>query len=163
MGKTQPRECQPCTACCDGWVSMNIRGAKVFPGQPCPHSTGKGCDAYEQRPTDPCINFRCAWVIEDSPLPEWMKPSNSKVMLLFNATEWQGIPVDLAVPVGKRIPPRALQWLKGFAEEHGRPLMYTEQIVVNGKFTDQQTVFGYGPPEFQQQVLEWYEEGRRFW
>ncbi|MGV6827116.1 MAG: hypothetical protein ACWA5Q_09075 [bacterium] len=161
--KNTPRECQPCTACCDGWVSMNIDGAEVFAGHPCPHSTGAGCDDYDNRPQDPCVSFRCAWIIEDSPLPDWMKPSNAKVMLLFNATEWQGIPVDLAVPVGKKVPPRALNWLKQFAQENGRPFMYTEQIVENGRYVNQQTVYGFGPLEFQEQVQHWKEEGKTFW
>ncbi|HEY5682465.1 MAG TPA: SEC-C metal-binding domain-containing protein, partial [Sulfuricaulis sp.] len=29
------RHCGTCTACCDGWVRMNIRGHEVYPGKPC--------------------------------------------------------------------------------------------------------------------------------
>ena len=92
--------------------------------------------------------------MENSPLPDWMKPNNSKVIVLFNQHAWRGFPVDVAVPVGRRIPPRALQWLQQFAERNHRMLLYSEQIVENGRYTKQQTVSAYGPPEFQQEMAE---------
>jgi hypothetical protein len=141
---------------------MTIGGVSVFPGRPCPHSTGSGCDDYANRPAS-CVKFNCGWVIDGSPLPEWMKPNNAKVIVVFNKLQWMGRPVDLAVPVGKRIPPRALNWLKAFAVQHGRPLIYTEQIVVDGEYQPEQQVFGHGPPAFQQQLAAWQAEGRRLW
>jgi hypothetical protein len=90
--------------------------------------------------------------MNNSPLPEWMKPNNAKVIVLFNQHTWRGFPVDVAVPVGRRIPPRALKWLQQFAESNQRMLLYSEQIVENGVFTKQQAVSGYGPPEFQQEI-----------
>jgi hypothetical protein len=102
-------------------------------------------------------------VIEDSPLPEWLKPCDAKVMVIFNKLEWQGLPVDLAVPLGQRIPPRALEWLKRFAEQNMRPLLYAEQIVEHGVFQKEQTLFGYGPPEFQAQVARWQAAGAKLW
>ncbi len=92
--------------------------------------------------------------MDGSPLPEWMKPSNSKVIVLFNQHTWRGLPVDVAVPVGRRIPPRALQWLKQFAAENNRMLLHSEQIVENGSYTKRQGVSAYGPPEFQQEMAE---------
>ena len=77
------RQCQPCTACCDGWVQMNIRGAEVYPGCACPHSTVQGCDDYANRPVEPCHHFNCAWILPNSPLPEWFKPSTAKVIVLL--------------------------------------------------------------------------------
>jgi hypothetical protein len=94
----------------------------------------------------------CGWRMNGSPLPEWMKPSNSKVIVLFNQSTWNGMPVDVATPVGKRIPPRALQWLRQFAESHNRALLYSEQIVQDGKFTNKQAVCAFGPPEFQREM-----------
>ncbi len=90
-----------------------------------------------------------------------MKPSNSKAIVLFSQHEWRGLPVDVAVPVGRRIPPRTLNYLKEFAEKNGRPLLYSEQIVENGKFTNKQAVFAYGPPEFQQEVAEMTSRGEK--
>ena len=142
---------------------MVIGGVPVYPGNPCPHSTGSSCDDYENRPVDPCDNFNCGWIVENSPLPEWMKPNKGKVIVIFNKLKWNGLPVDLAVPVGKRIPPRSLKWLMQFAEQHGRPLIFTEQIVEKGKFQKQQQISGHGPPAFQQDILRWQREGRKLW
>lgn len=163
MVKTAERACQPCTACCDGWVSMNINGTDVYPGKACPHSTGKGCDDYGNRPTDPCDHFHCAWVVENSPLPDWMKPSNAKVLVVLDKLQWQGMSVDLAVPVGKRIPPRSLNWLKQFAEQYGRPLIYTEQVIEKGVYSQSQNMVGYGPEAFQHEVQQWVQSGKKLW
>ena len=92
--------------------------------------------------------------MDRSPLPDWMKPNNAKVIVLFDQDRWRGMPVDVAVPVGKRIPPRALNWLKQFAETNNRILMYSEQIVENGVFTKQQSVAAFGPAEFQRDIAE---------
>ena len=89
-------------------MQVVIGGVPVYPGSPCPHSTGSGCDDYVNRPKDPCDNFNCGWILDDSPLPEWMKPNKAKVIVIFNKLNWNGLPVDLAVPVGRRIPPRSL-------------------------------------------------------
>ena len=141
---------------------MNIRGAAVYPGCACPHSTGKGCNDYANRPVDPCDNFNCGWVIPNSPLPVWMKPCDAKVVVLFNKFQWHGMPVDLATPVGKRIPPRALNWLKQFAEQQGRPLVYLEQEG-SGALCREQQAIAYGPPAFQQEVAAKLAQGQRLW
>ena len=161
--KEEKRECSPCTACCDGWVQMLINGVPVYPGRPCPHSTGSGCDDYNNRPKDPCVNFNCGWIIKGSPLPDWMRPDKGKVIVMFNKLNWNGYPVDLAVPAGKRIPPRSLEWLKNFAATNSRPLIYTEQVTESGEFQKQQQIFGYGPPAFQQDLLRWQQEGKKLW
>ena len=102
-------------------------------------------------------------MIHESPLPEWMQPNNAKVIVIFNKLSWNGYPVDLAVPVGERIPPRSLDWLKKFSEENRRPLIYMEQIKKSGRFQKEQHLFGHGPPAFQQDVLRWREEGKMLW
>lgn len=91
--------------------------------------------------------------MENSPLPEWMRPDNAKVIVLFDKYQWRGLPVDYAVPVGKRIPPRALQWLKQFAQSQGRILLYAEQIMENGQYTAQQAVHVFGPDQFRDEVV----------
>jgi len=163
LSKTEPRECQPCTACCDGWLQIVVEGHPVYPGKPCHHSTGKGCNNYANRPVDPCVKFICGWRMDGSPLPDWMKPSNAKVVVLFNQAQWRGMPVDVAVPVGRRIPPRALNWLQDFARRHGRALLYSEQIVENGEFSNRQSAHAYGPPEFQQDIAARLQQGLPLW
>ena len=156
------RECQPCTACCDGWLQIRVNGVPVHPGRPCPHSTGKGCNDYANRPVDPCVHFICGWRMDGSPLPDWMKPSNAKVIVLFKQSVWRGYPVDVAVPVGRRIPPRSLEWLQRFAQENSRMLLYSEQIVENGEYTNQQAVSAFGSPEFQRDMAERANRGEPF-
>jgi hypothetical protein len=159
LAQTPARSCQPCTACCDGWLQIHVSGLKVHPGKPCPHSTGKGCRIYADRPVDPCVNFICGWKMEGSALPDWMQPHNSKVIFLPNQTTWRNFPVDVAVPVGKRIPPRALNWLQQFAQTNNRMLLYSEQIAEKGTFTNRQRVAAYGPPDFQREMSERFADG----
>lgn len=101
--------------------------------------------------------------MENSPLPDWMKPNNAKVVVLFDQTTWRGMPVDVAVPVGRRIPPRSLKWLMEFAQTNQRALLYSEQIVENGKFTNQQGFSAFGPPEFQEEMAQKSAAGQRPW
>lgn len=157
------RDCRSCTACCDGWVQMTIQGIPVHPGRPCVHSTGDGCDDYANRPKDPCINFNCGWVVPESPLPAWMKPCNAKVIVIFNKTRWLNLPVDVAVPVGRRIPPRALQWLKDFAVQNGRPLLFSEQLKEKGQYQQKQLFSAHGPADFQQHIERLLTAGRPLW
>jgi len=84
-------------------------------------------------------------------------------MVIFDKLRWQGYPVDLALPVGRRVPPRALKWLQAFAQKHGRPLLYSEQVVGGDGFTGIQNVFGFGPPQFQAWVAHCDATGQKFW
>ena len=161
--QTPPRECRPCTACCDGWLEINVEGARAKLGSPCPHSTGAGCNNYAHRPVNPCVTFRCGGRKEGSPYPDWMKPSESKVIVLFNQRTWQGMPVDVGVPVGASIPPQTLEWLKRFAEINHRPLLWSEQIMRDGAYTGQQRVAMHGPPAFQQEMAERIRMGEKLW
>lgn len=165
MGTKSPqqRQCQPCTACCDGWVRIEIEGMAVYPGHPCPHSTGSGCRIYAQRPVDPCVNFECGWRKAGSPLPDWMRPDLAGVMLLPEVRRWQGLPVDVAVPVGARIPPRSLDWLKRHAEQSRRPLIYLEQSPDQQALQREQNTIAYGPPEFQAEIARLLQAGERIW
>lgn len=120
------RQCQPCT-CCDGWVQITVKGCEAYPGHPCPHSTGQGCDDYLNCSVQPCQTFECSWVKAGSALPEHLKPSESDALVIDGILKWQGLSVDLAVPVGREIPPATLDWLKEFAERTLRPLIYQQQ------------------------------------
>jgi len=156
-----PRACGTCTACCDGWVTMNVHGHKVLPGAPCPYSRGTYCTIYDDRPVDPCRYFICAWLREPSHLPDWFRPDQAKVIVLVNVRSWRSQPVDVAVPVGKRIPGKALNWLKIYASQFGRPLIYTEQAA--NKPVREQLTLGFGPPEFQQDIQALVHQGKKLW
>ena len=88
---------------------------------------------------------------------------HAKVIVIFNKLQWQGVPVDVAVPVGKRIPPRSLKWLMAFAEKNRRPLLYAEQTIIDGVMQAEQDFIGYGPPAFQEWVQQHRAAGKRFW
>ena len=102
--------------------------------------------------------------MEGSPLPDWMKPNNAKVIVLFDQTRWRGMPVDVAVPVGRRIPPRSLKWLMEYAQTNQRALLYSEQLLdEKGRYGMQQNFSAFGPPEFQQEMAALAAEGKRPW
>ncbi len=97
-------------------------------------------------------------MLEDSPLPDWMKPDTAKVIVLSGHLAWRGMEVDLAVPVGRIIPQRSLLWLKQFAASHNRPLVWAENLRAGGKYTGEQNVHAFGPVEFQQEVRKSFIE-----
>ncbi len=146
------RTCDTCTACCDGWLKITIHGQEVRQGKPCPHSTGNCCRIYDKRPADPCRHFSCGWKTEDSPLSEWMRPDLAKVIFLPGQGVWRNLLVDLAVPVGKKIPQRSLLRLKEHAERNNRPLLWTENLKADGLYTGKQSVHMHGPVEFQLEI-----------
>jgi len=143
-------------------VRIAIEGVDVYPGHPCPHSTGSGCRIYEQRPIDPCVNFECGWKKTNSPLPDWMRPDLAKVMVLPALRTWNGLPVDVAVPVGPNIPEAALSWLKEHAVTARRPLIYLEQLDSEG-MQRMQDAIAFGPPAFQAEMARRIAAGERIW
>lgn len=157
------RSCQPCTACCDGWVQIKVKGCEAYPGHPCPHSTGNGCDDYENRPVNPCQQFECGWVKSGSLLPDHFRPNECGALVLNSIIKWQGLNVDLAVPVGREIPTETLDWLKQFAADNMRPLIYQMQDPEKQGFEKTPLTLAYGPPAFQDWVLEQTRLGNKLW
>lgn len=83
----QVRSCNECTKCCEGHLKTNIKGHEVYPGNPCFFvKIGVGCTSYEDRPKDPCQNFKCYW-LSNTQMPEEFKPSNSGVILTWQTVE----------------------------------------------------------------------------
>lgn len=79
----------------------------------------------------------------------------AKVIVLPAWTTWRTFPVDLALPVGSRIPFKSLQWLQENSKKTFRPLITTEQIIDrNGHFTGKQNVIGFGPPTYLAEMAE---------
>jgi hypothetical protein len=75
------RNCDGCTACCDGWLAGKVNEHYFYPGKKCYYVTDNGCSIYNIRPEMPCRNFSCGWLI-DKDVPEWMKPSNIQAIIL---------------------------------------------------------------------------------
>src|SRR5664280_2676368 len=55
-----------------------------------------------KRPQHPCREFICGWLIASSPLPEWMRPDKSDMIMLAANFFWHGLPVDVVVAAGDR-------------------------------------------------------------
>jgi len=161
-GTRQPRQCQPCTACCDGWLVINTANIKACPGMPCTHSSSSGCRIYQQRPENPCRNFNCSWVREDSPLPEWLRPDLSGAIVQFGEIKWQGYVLDLVVPVGEKVPEHTLNWLMQFAERRQVPMVVAEHVAGDGIFTGRKTMV-YAHQPLRQALIDWLNAGNVLW
>jgi hypothetical protein len=147
------RSCGSCTACCDGWLQIEVRGHKVDKGQPCPFSVAHQCAIYPERPQHPCREFVCGWLVATSPLPDWMRPDRADMIMLAANFFWRGLPVDVIVPAGTRPKQKALDWLMQFSSANRRLLLYQ----VEGEW------FAFGPPAFQAEMSERIRRGETLW
>ncbi len=145
------RECGTCTACCDGWVEGTIRGRVMKAGVPC-HFRGEGCcTIYEERPQEPCRNFICGWMMRGSPFPDSFRPDRLGVMMV--PTRWRGKPAFILRSAPRDPDEELLGWMRAFSVDTGIPFFYESR----GER------FGFGPPEFQREMLEKVESGERLW
>lgn len=116
------RQCDGCTACCEGWLSAEALGKRFFPGQPCHWMGCNGCTVYEDRPKV-CSDFQCAWK-DTHFLPEWFKPTESNVICLWRRwlPEEDCLPEDrggvyLSISeMGKPLPTKHLTWLNTYVQ-----------------------------------------------
>jgi hypothetical protein len=145
------RQCGSCTACCDGWVEGTIYGHEMKAGVPC-HFRGEGCcTIYERRPQDPCRKFVCGWLAPGSPFPDSFRPDQLGVMIV--QTSWRNRPAFILRSAGRDPDEALLAWMRSFSVESGAPFFYESQ----GER------FGFGPPEFQHEMLVKLESGERLW
>ncbi len=156
----QSRECSACTACCDGWISLTVRGEEIGIDHPCPHATDSGCGIYAERPVEPCKNFKCGWLIDESPLPDWMRPDNAKVIVMFNKYSREGRQVDAAITMGETLPPASLEWLKNFTLQNGRALLITGTARNENDNSPRTTITLFGPDAFKKDIGNLIRSGR---
>ncbi len=142
----QDRQCYPCAACCEGWLTADINGVQIKPGKPCAHKLEHGCGIYAQRPHNPCRIFRCGWLKGDHDMPAQMQPSECGAIVMFGR-RWHDREVIRAVPTGEKIPAATLEWLMVLARKLNLPLLFSEHEFVNGRFVSKKKI-GYGPPSF---------------
>ena len=75
------RTCDGCTACCSGALRLKVEDTEVWRGNPCKYICNSGCSIYESdKKPEVCSRYQCLWLVEET-LPEWMKPSNSGVII----------------------------------------------------------------------------------
>ena len=81
-----PRSCNGCKKCCEGWLTGEAFGYSFYPGKPCKFIDRNGCSIYDVRPADPCKGFQCSWKVNKN-IPEWLKPNVSGIMIIYNSIE----------------------------------------------------------------------------
>jgi hypothetical protein len=69
------------------------------------------------------------------------------------ATRWRSRPAYILKSAGRDPDEALLTWMRAFSVEKGVPFFY-EQAGER---------FGFGPPEFQQEMLAKVESGERLW
>jgi hypothetical protein len=130
-----------------------VYGHHVDRGKPCLFSVDHRCAIYRSRPQDPCRQFICGWLARNSPLPEWMRPDKSDLILLAANFSWRGLPVDVAVAVGEKPRAKALDWLKQFATARHRLLLYQSF----------EEWHAFGPRAFQAEMQDRISRGEQPW
>jgi hypothetical protein len=136
------RSCGPCTACCYGWLVANIRGYDMKPGTPCHFVGDRGCTIYEERPSEPCRRFFCAWAWLPSPFPDSFRPDRIGVIIVERT--WRNRPAYRVASAGREVDETLFQWIVDFHKRTSIPFIFPR----NGKLS------GIGPPEFRQDVIE---------
>ena len=152
------RNCQPCTACCEGWLDVQTPVAQARLGKPCTHCKSQGCAIYEDRPQDPCQSFHCAWRQEASLLPNDMRPDLSGVIVMTDQLQWQGEDVIVAVATGSRIPARTFHWLCSLAQLTSRQLVAVEHKQDANGFNGEFNLRTVGPEEFREVMVTYFSQ-----
>jgi hypothetical protein len=145
------RACGPCTACCEGWAEGEIRGHRMFAGQHCHFLHAGACSIYDERPQSPCRNFECGWLRPGSPFPDSFRPDQVGVIIV--PMRWRERPAYVLLSAGRDPDEALLGWMRQLAQATGSPFFYARQ----GERV------GYGPPDFQQDMLAKLQRGERLW
>ena len=148
---TTQRQCGPCTSCCEGWAAGTIRGHEMHAGLHCHFLIDQKCTIYEERPVSPCRNFVCGWLADDSPFPEQFRPDKTGVIII--RIRWRGEPAYLLLSAGRDPDAELIAWMEAYAMCSGRPFFYS----VNGE------KIGFGPVEFQQEMVARMTRGDAMW
>ncbi len=141
------RACNGCTACCDGWVKIHVYGHDVYPGKPCPFSTGSGCSIYEHRPVEPCRTFVCGWLADGNPFPDAFRPD--RLGVLIQQAHWSGGLFYVLVPAGRDPDDALIGWMDDLMVRTGTPFLYQ----VQGNWV------GRGPEAFLREIVEQRKRG----
>lgn len=132
---TYKRECNGCTACCEGWLHGISHGHYFQAGRPCHFKCEKGCAIYENRPENPCKTYSCEW-LNNYEIPEWMKPNLCGVIITRRA--WKNGDYLSISEMGKKIDADVLNWIFLYHYTTDVPV----RIQVNGGW------YNYGHKEF---------------
>lgn len=128
------RKCKPCTACCEGYLDLGNDLQISKKTGSCMHCINSGCNIYVSRPTNPCRNSECLWLIDESPLPIWMRPDISRVIVTFNKFKNTDETVMVALQMDSTIAKKTLDWLSAYAVKHKISLVFISNQKINKKF-----------------------------
>ena len=126
----EQRSCQPCTACCEGHLELGEALQADGKSSACKHCASSGCGIYESRPVEPCQQFECLWLVTDSPLPDWMRPNDSRAIVTLNRKKKNDRPVLVALQMDSHLPKRTMRWLKEFSALYTLPLAVVKKSEV---------------------------------
>ena len=133
------RQCNGCTACCEGHLYGEAHGHQFFKGRFCHFMNSTGCSIYENRPLNPCASYRCAWLADTKQvLPEWMKPSDSGVIITERTWGPDNQPFWEIIETNAAIKPSVLIWFMLYQVNNGTAM----SIQVEGGW------YHFGPNEF---------------
>lgn len=140
------RSCGTCTKCCDGWLSGEVRGHSMYPGKPCFFVTiGVGCNDYENRPENPCKDFRCVWLVDDE-IPESKRPDLSNIVVTY--AELDGIYYTRLVSAGDKLDKDSLDWYISFYKDRSANIWFdsngTNYVIGTEEFINKTVEKGYG-------------------
>lgn len=127
------RKWQPCTACCEGHLDIGVNLQISKETGSCTHCINSGCNIYASRPKEPCQVFECLWLTDKSPLPNWMKPDQSRVIVTLNKIKQTDEIVLVALKMNSTIPPGTLKWLNEYVAKHKISLKLIDTPKVNNK------------------------------
>lgn len=127
------RKCQPCTACCEGHLDLGDDLQISEETGSCSHCVNSGCNIYDSRPKEPCQIFECLWLIDKSPLPIWMRPDQSRVIVTFNKIKKTDEIVMVALQMDSTIPQKTLNWLNEYATKFKISLVFISNKKTNNQ------------------------------
>ena len=123
------RSCDGCTKCCEGYLEGVSYDYSFYPGRPCQFvKIGVGCSIYSQRPKDPCVDYKCSWILEEN-FPEWMKPNLVDVIVTKNLIN--NIPYLNAVEAGSVMSSKVLSWIINYCIARHINLRYQVENGIN--------------------------------
>jgi len=120
------------------------------PGHPCHFLGNDRCSIYERRP-DVCRKFICGWLAPDSPFPDEFRPDRLGVLIV--RTQWRARPAYILRSAAHDPDETLLEWMRQFSMRTATPFFYEHK----GQ------KLGFGPEEFQREMLQRVRRGEPMW
>lgn len=83
-------------------------------------------------------------------MPEEFRPDRAGVIVHLEH-QWRDWKVIMAIPAGDSVPAAALEWLRQFAQQERRPLVFHERLQEDGRYVGVRRR-AFGSPAFADYV-----------